>query len=110
MHCSHIWTIGLVVNTGLVEIYLLLITCYVVFHTQKKGSCNISVLWTVTLTQYEATTPSLTSVLLGPCTMPFVLINLDHGDLKVVVDPLFIIIRLILILWGGGGGAENAQV
>ena len=43
--------------------------------------CNISVLWTVILTQYEATTPSLTSMYLGPCAIPCVLINLDHGDL-----------------------------
>ena len=82
MHCSNIWTIGLVVNTGLVEIYLLLITCYVVFYTKKKGSCNISVLWTITLTQYEATTPGLTSVYLGPCARLSVVINLDHRDFK----------------------------
>ena len=36
----------------------------------------------VTLTQYEATTPGLTSVYLGPCARLSVVINLDHRDFK----------------------------
>ena len=102
-------TLRCIVHTfGLLDLSLILDLSKFIFYSlhvmlcftlKKKGSCNISVLWTVTLTQYEATTPGLTSVYLGSCAMPSVLINLDHGDLKVVVDPLFIIIRLILILY-----------